>query len=73
MDGEKISMDDLPLYKDGMVILGYPGRTFVVVIPTINMEARYYEENSGFAVRIPSRKYFNKTRGLCGMDSLYSS
>lgn len=66
VDGNKVLMEELPLHKDGMIILGYPGRTFVVVIPKINIEARYYEENSGFAVRVPSRQYFNKTKGLCG-------
>ncbi|KAG8186759.1 hypothetical protein JTE90_010656 [Oedothorax gibbosus] len=66
VNGVKIPMDKLPLYTNGMVTLGYPGRTFVVSIPLMNLEARYYEDNSGFAVKVPSQKYFNKTEGLCG-------
>ncbi|CAL1296415.1 unnamed protein product [Larinioides sclopetarius] len=66
VDGVTIPMDKLPVHSHGMIILGYPGRTFVVSIPLMSLEARYYEENSGFAVKVPSRRYFNKTEGLCG-------
>nr|XP_042904159.1 uncharacterized protein LOC107439698 isoform X4 [Parasteatoda tepidariorum] len=65
-DEATIPIDHLPMHSNGMVILGYPGRTFVIAVPQISLEARYYEDNSGFAVKVPSRRYFNKTEGLCG-------
>ncbi|GFW41631.1 hemocytin [Trichonephila clavipes] len=66
VDGISIPMDKLPVHSNGMIILGYPGRTFIVSIPLMNLEARYYEENSAFSVKVPSKRYFNKTEGLCG-------
>ncbi|XP_054713671.1 uncharacterized protein LOC129223130 [Uloborus diversus] len=66
VNNKAISMDKLPFYASDAVILGYPGRTFIVVVPQIGLEVRYYEENSGFAVKVPSKSYFNKTVGLCG-------
>ncbi|GIY80059.1 von Willebrand factor [Caerostris extrusa] len=66
IDGISIPMDKLPIHSHGMIVLGYPGRTYIVSIPLMSLEARFYEENSGFAVKVPSRRYFNKTEGICG-------
>ncbi|GIY68776.1 von Willebrand factor, partial [Caerostris darwini] len=66
IDGISIPMDKLPIHSHGMIVLGYPGATYIVSIPLMSLEARFYEENSGFAVKVPSRRYFNKTEGICG-------
>lgn len=38
----------------------------MAAIPDIQLEVTYFLDNFGFAVRLPSALYFNKTEGLCG-------
>lgn len=38
----------------------------MAAIPDIQLEVTYFLDNFGFAIRIPSALYFNKTEGLCG-------
>lgn len=66
IDQRRVPMDKLPVVSNGLIVLGFPGRTFVTLIPELSIEVRYYEENSGFAIKIPSQRYFNRTVGLCG-------
>ncbi|CAL4118103.1 unnamed protein product, partial [Meganyctiphanes norvegica] len=37
------------------------------VIASIQLEVTYSIENHGFAIKLPSSLYYNKTEGLCGM------
>lgn len=38
----------------------------MAAIPDIQLEVTYFMDNFGFAVRLPSALYFNRTEGLCG-------
>lgn len=63
---EFIKMEMLPIELNGMIVFGYPGQTFLIIIPNLGIEIKYYEFTGGFSIKIPSERFFNNTRGLCG-------
>ncbi|XP_063867870.1 uncharacterized protein LOC135104399 [Scylla paramamosain] len=63
---DKEMVDVFP-YRSPWLSLEQPDLTQVMAaIPDIQLEVTYFMDNFGFAIRLPSALYFNKTEGLCG-------
>ncbi|KAK3857259.1 hypothetical protein Pcinc_036476, partial [Petrolisthes cinctipes] len=59
-------VDTFP-HRDTWLALEQPDASQVMAAVTeIQLEVIFFLDNHGFSVRLPSRRYFNKTEGLCG-------
>uniref|UniRef100_T1JAC2 Hemocytin n=1 Tax=Strigamia maritima TaxID=126957 RepID=T1JAC2_STRMM len=68
LDGVVLYASDFPMEYEGInvTITSAPDRTVTFRIDEISLEVRYFENNYGFQVRLPSDIYYGKTEGLCG-------
>ncbi|KAG1676891.1 SCO-spondin [Nymphon striatum] len=72
-DGINITETQFPFHQSGFMISSAMEGDGTIYIDDINLLVSYHSVNYGFSVSLPSRLFYNRTEGLCGICNFDSS